>query len=80
MDRETFMEQVVAARGSDAWISRGRLDAGLVGVAVRLTDRRGEIRAAIGMTLQAAFWEDARIAAELVPGLQDTVAQLRQIV
>lgn len=49
-------------------------------MAVRLTDRRGEIRAAIGMTLQAAFWEDARIAAELVPGLQDTVALLRQIV
>lgn len=80
VDREAYLEQVVAARASDFWISRGRLDAGLVGVAVRLTDRRGEIRGAIGMTLQAAFWDDARITAELVPGLQDTVALLRQIV
>jgi IclR family transcriptional regulator, pca regulon regulatory protein len=49
-------------------------------VAVRLTDRRGDIRGAIGMTLQAAFWDDARITEELVPGLQDTAALLRQIV
>ncbi len=80
VDREAFMKQVVVARASDSWISRGRLDAGLVGVAVRLTDRRGDIRGAIGMTLQAAFWDDARITEELVPGLLDTVALLRQIV
>jgi IclR family pca regulon transcriptional regulator len=79
VDREAYLEQVLAARSHDAWISRGRLDAGLVGVALRLTDRRGETRAAIGMTLQAAFWDDERINKELVPGLQETAGMLRQI-
>ncbi|QHE77122.1 helix-turn-helix domain-containing protein [Hydrogenophaga sp. PBL-H3] len=79
VDRDAFLEQVRVSRGSDAWISRGRLDPGLVGVAVRLTDRRGEVRAAIGMTLQAAFWDDARIAAELIPALQETAGILRPL-
>lgn len=78
-DRHVFLNQVLAARASNAWISRGQLDAGLAGVAVRLTNRRGEIRAAIGITLQATFWDDARITAELVPGLQETASLLRQI-
>ncbi len=80
VDRQAFLEQVLASRASDAWISRGRLDAGLVGVAVRLKDRRGETCAAIGMTLQSAYWDDARIASELVPALQETASLLRPLV
>lgn len=79
INRDEFLQQVRTARGSDAWISRGRLDAGLVGVAVRLTDRRGETRGAVGMTLQGAFWDDARINAELIPALQETAGVLRGI-
>ncbi|WP_157269192.1 IclR family transcriptional regulator domain-containing protein [Azohydromonas aeria] len=79
-DPEVFLAQVRAARGQDGWISRGALDAGLVGVAVPLKDRRGQTPAAIGMTLQAQFWDDAAITARLLPALLETAQTLRGLV
>ncbi|WP_051243126.1 IclR family transcriptional regulator domain-containing protein [Azohydromonas australica] len=77
---ELFLAQVRAARGQDGWIARGALDPGLVGVAVPLKDRRGETKAAIGMTLQAQFWSDDQINAKLLPGLLETAQTLRPLV
>jgi IclR family pca regulon transcriptional regulator len=51
-----------------------------VGVAVPLKDRRGETRAAIGMTLQAQFWSDEQIHAQLLPALLETAQTLRAVV
>ena len=76
-ERELYLAQVHAARGRDGWISRGALDAGLVGVAVPLKDRRGDTKAAIGLTLQAGFWSDEQIHARLVPALLETAQTLR---
>jgi IclR family pca regulon transcriptional regulator len=79
-DAQAYLAQVRAARGQDHWISRGALDPGLVGVAVPLKDRRGETKAAIGLTLQAQFWDDAQITAKLVPALLETAQTLRPLV
>ncbi len=79
VDREAYLEQVLAARSHDAWISRGRLDAGLVGVAVRLKDRRGETCAAIGMTLQCQPWPPEQMIERLLPLLRETAQTLRAL-
>jgi IclR family pca regulon transcriptional regulator len=79
-DRQTFLAQVRAARVQDGWISRGALDPGLVGVAVALKDRRGETKAAVGMTLQVQFWDDAQIHAKLLPALLETAQTLRGLI
>ncbi|NML15786.1 IclR family transcriptional regulator domain-containing protein [Azohydromonas caseinilytica] len=79
-EANAWLAQVRAARGQDAWISRGALDPGLVGVAVPLKDRRGETKAAIGLTLQAAFWSDEQIHARLLPALLETAQTLRGLI
>ena len=76
---DAFLAQVRAARGREAWSSRGALDAGLVGVAVVLKDRRGNCKAAIGMTLQAPQWDDRQIETRLVPALLETAQALRPL-
>lgn len=80
VDAAEFAAQVRSARGSEAWITRQQLDFGLAGVAVPLKDRHGHCKAAMSMTLQSAFWSDARIEAELVPALKDTAQILRPLV
>jgi IclR family transcriptional regulator, pca regulon regulatory protein len=75
-DRNAFVERVRAARGQDHWVAEGQLDLGLTGVAVPLLDRRGECKAALGMTLQIAVWPRAAIEARLVPALRETARAL----
>lgn len=77
---EAFVTQVRAARQQGYWISVGQLDSGLTGVATLLRDRRGEARAALGMTLQSAAWPQAQIEARLLPLLTNTAQILRDII
>lgn len=53
-DPAQFAATVRAARAQDHWIAEQQLDGGLSGVAMALKDRRGQILAAIGMTVPAA--------------------------
>ena len=80
VDRTDFQNEVMAARRQDYWISTGRLDAGLVGVATVLKDRFGNCKGAIGMTLQGQLWNDDLIRSNLVPGILDTVNTLRPLI
>jgi len=75
-----FRDQVNAARASDYVVLQGQLDSGLTGVAVALKDRRGETRAAIGMTLQTVAWSVESIVAKLLPALQSTAQTLRPVI
>jgi IclR family transcriptional regulator, pca regulon regulatory protein len=77
--RADFLEQVRRARAADHWISEGQLDAGLVGIAVALKDRRGRSVAAIGMTVQSSNWTRERIVAQLLAALQGTAQALRPV-
>lgn len=76
---EQFAATVRAARQQDHWIAEQQLDGGLNGVAMALKDRRGVIRAAIGMTVQAATWPREAIEARLLPALTDTAQVLRGV-
>lgn len=78
-DRDAFVEQVRRARTQDHWISDGQLDAGLVGIAVPLRDRKGRCVAAIGSTVQRVQWTHARILAELLPALRGVAENLRSV-
>ncbi len=77
--RAAFTRQVRAAGEQGYWISQGQLDAGLIGVAVALHDRRARCRAAVSITLQNQPWPVERIEAELLPKLRETAGQLRPI-
>ena len=79
VDRQSFLRQVRSARTHEYWSSRGLLDAGLCGVAVALKDRRGQCRAALGMTLQGVLWSPERVAEQLVPALLETAQHLRPL-
>ena len=74
-----FLDLVHRARAQDYWVTTGQLDAGLTGVAVPLKNRRGRCIAAIGMTVQSVQWNADRIVAQLLPALQETAKNLRQI-
>jgi IclR family pca regulon transcriptional regulator len=78
-DRERFLATVRAAKGQDHWAVDQQLDAGLTGVAMALKDRRGECKAAIGMTLQVQNWPPEQVAQKLVPALRETAQILRPI-
>jgi len=78
-DGERFIAQVRAARALGYWISEQQLDVGLCGVAVALKDRRGECKAAMGITLQVAGWPREAIIEKLVPALHETAQTLRAV-
>ncbi len=80
VDREQFRQDVLAARRQDHWISVGRLDAGLIGVASALKDRFGTCKGAIGMTVQSHHWNPERVLERLVPAIIDTVNTLRPLI
>ena len=80
VDRTEFQAEVLAARRHDHWISAGRLDAGLVGVATVLKDRFGACKGAIGMTLQSQVWNPDLIRSKLVPAILETVNVLRPLI
>jgi IclR family pca regulon transcriptional regulator len=78
-DPTQFAATVRAARAQDHWIAEQQLDGGLNGVAMALKDRRGQILAAIGMTVQSASWPREAIEARLLPALTDTAQVLRGV-
>ena len=78
-DKAAFLEQVRLARSQNYWMSQGQLDAALTGVSVALRNRRGECKAAVGMTVQSATWSPEQIATRLVPALQETAQSLRGV-
>lgn len=78
-DSDRFVAQVKAARATGYWMVEQQLNAGLTGVAMALTDRRGRCHGAIGMTLQTSAWSSEEIQARLVPTLQSTADTLRPI-
>ncbi len=80
VDKAEFHHEVLAARRQDYWISEGRLDPGLIGVATVLKDRFGVCKGAIGLTLQSPVWNPESILAKLVPGILDTVNTLRPLI
>ncbi len=80
VDKIEFRNEVLASRRQDYWISDGRLDPGLIGVATVLKDRFGVCKGAIGMTLQGQIWNRDLIHKELVPGILDTVHTLRPLI
>lgn len=80
VDKGAFLAEVLAARRQDYWISEGRLEPGLVGVATILKDRFGVGKAAIGMTLQGQFWNPDLIRSKLVPEILETANTLRPII
>lgn len=78
-DRDAFLAQVQRARDEGHAVAEGQLDAGLIGVAVPLKDRRGRTVAAIGMTVQRVQWPAERIVTQLLPPLQASAEQLRSV-
>lgn len=80
VDKAEFLGEVHAARRQDYWISDGRLDVGLIGVATALKDRFGACKGAIGMTLQTQVWNPDLIRSKLLPGILDTVNTLRPLI
>lgn len=80
IDKDEFHKEVLAARRQDHWISAGRLDPSLIGVAAALKDRFGVCKGAIGMTLQSNLWNEAQILEQLVPAMLDTVNTLRPLI
>lgn len=77
---ERFVEQIQGCRSRGYWIMEQQLDSGFTGVAMGLTDRRGQCHGAIGMTLQASLWNRDSILERLVPPLVSTVTSLRPVV
>jgi IclR family pca regulon transcriptional regulator len=77
---EQFLECVRGARAAGYWIMDQQLDLGFTGVATALTDRRGRVHGAIGMTLPVSVWNPAAIEAKLVPQLMATATSLRAVI
>jgi IclR family pca regulon transcriptional regulator len=78
--REQFLANVQAARAAGYWIMDQQLDLGFTGVATTLTDRRGKVHGAIGMTLPVSVWSPAAIEAKLLPQLMATATSLRTVI
>lgn len=79
-DPVRFRENVVAARSLGYWVTEQHLDAGLRGIAVALKDRRGECKAAVGMTLPIQPMTREQTIERLLPLLQDVAQSLRPLI
>jgi IclR family pca regulon transcriptional regulator len=75
-----FVESVRAARAQGWWIMDQQLDNGFTGVATALTDRRGRVHGAIGMTLPVSVWNRGGIEAKLCPALVATASNVRAVI
>jgi IclR family pca regulon transcriptional regulator len=74
-----FREHVVASRALNYWVTSQQLDLGLHGIATPLIDRRGECRAAIGMTVQAQAYSTQDLTERLLPLLRHAAQELRPL-
>jgi IclR family pca regulon transcriptional regulator len=78
-DVSGFRQQIEEARSQDYWTTVGQLDAGLRGIAVALKDRHGRCVGAVSMTVQTQHYDDALVAAQLMPLLRETAQTLRPV-
>lgn len=77
---QDLRERIAEARQlGHAW-SDQHLDAGLTGLAVALTDRKGRCVGAVGMTFQRQLYPDNTALARLLPPLQEVAQVLRGVV
>jgi len=74
-----FVRHVRAARDLGYWIVEEHLGPALLGVAMPLSDRRGTVVAAIGMTLQMNAWPRERVISRWVPALSHAALSLRTL-
>lgn len=79
LDAVAFREHVLAARALGYWVTEGRLDPGLRGIAVALKDRRGECVGAISTTLTLAPLSREQTVSRYLPLLQDCAQSLRPL-
>ena len=79
-DLETFRESVATARRLGYWLADQYIDAGLAGIAVALTDRKGQPAGAISITFQMHVYPGDAALTKLLPALQDVARVLRAVI
>jgi IclR family pca regulon transcriptional regulator len=79
-DLAAFRQSVLAARRQGYWRAEQYADAGLSGLAVPLTDRKGQCVGAISMTFQSVRYPEEAGLATFLPALQDAAQALRAII
>ncbi len=73
-------EAVVAARRLGYWCIEQFIDTGLAGIAVALTDRKGQCAGAISVTYQMQAYPAGLALTKLLPPLQDVKHVLRGVI
>nr|WP_316638955.1 IclR family transcriptional regulator C-terminal domain-containing protein [uncultured Roseateles sp.] len=79
-DRARFLEKVLEARSLGYWLTEQHLDAGLRGIAVALKDRKGQCKAAVGMTLPMHPLSREQTVEQMLPLLQEAAQALRPLI
>jgi IclR family pca regulon transcriptional regulator len=79
-DAERFREHLRSARALGYWMTEAQVEPGLCGIAMPLVDRHGEVRGAVGMTLQSANYTSEAMVQKLLPLLREATQALRQLV
>ena len=72
-----FRSQLQQARDQDYWTTEHQLDPGLRGISVALKDRRGQCKAAMGMTVPDTRYSNEQMVQRLLPLLRDAAQTLR---
>jgi IclR family pca regulon transcriptional regulator len=78
-DPQQFVKQVQLARSVGWWTLANQLDASFSGLATLVTNRRGRVQGAIGMTFPSALWDQTSVERRLAPALLSTAASLRAV-
>ena len=79
-DRAQFLDRVLQARAAGYGLTEQMLDAGLRGIAVALKDRKGQCKAAVGMTLPMQPLSREQTIERMLPLLQEAAQALRPII
>jgi IclR family pca regulon transcriptional regulator len=79
-DPEAIRESIAAARRLGYWLADQYIDTGLGGIAVALTDRKGQSAGAISMTFQTHVYPRDTPLTKLLPALQDVAQVLRAVI
>jgi IclR family pca regulon transcriptional regulator len=78
-DPQRFLEWTLAARALGYWITEQQLDPGVRGIALPLRDRKGECKAAIGISVSMLPHTREQLVARMLPLLQEAAQTLRGI-
>ena len=79
-DAKAFRDSIVAARGLGYWRIEQFIDAGLAGLAVALTDRKGRCAGAISITYQMQVYPGDAALTKLLPALKEVATVLRAVI